>query len=98
MIDSHQAMFSYVSAEDRVQADHPLRPIRDLVDEIPRDMSRDFDGFRRPSRAAVDSVRAIVARATAPTVLLDRNERLLMAQLDDNILFRWFVQLIPEGT
>ena len=39
------AMFSYVSAEDRVPADHPLRPIGALVDEILRDMSRDFDGL-----------------------------------------------------
>ena len=48
------AMFSYVSAEDRVPADHPLRPIRALVDEILRDMWRDFDDLYarvgRPSR------------------------------------------------
>lgn len=46
------SMFSYVSAEDRVPGDHPLRPIRELVDEILRDMSRDFDGlYARVSRA-----------------------------------------------
>ncbi len=48
------AMSSYVSAEDRVPADHALRPIRTLVDEILRDMSRDYDGLLRPGRAAVD--------------------------------------------
>ena len=39
------AMFSYVSAEQRVPADHPLRAIRALVDEVLRDMSREFDGL-----------------------------------------------------
>ncbi len=70
------AMFSYVSAEDRVPADHPLRPIRALVDEILRDMSRDFDGLY-----------ARVGRPSIPP------ERLLMEQLDYNILLRWFVGL-----
>jgi transposase len=37
------SMFSYVSPEQRVPADHPLRAIRQLVDEILRDLSRDFD-------------------------------------------------------
>lgn len=37
-------MFSYVSPEARVPADHPLRPIRTLVDDVLRDMSREFDG------------------------------------------------------
>ena len=39
------AMFSYVSAEQRVPADHPLRAIRALVDDVLRDMSREFDGL-----------------------------------------------------
>ena len=37
------SMFSYVSPEQRVPRDHPLRPIRQLVDEILREMSREFD-------------------------------------------------------
>jgi transposase len=36
------AMFSYVSAEDRIPADHPPRAIRTLVDEIMPEMSRGF--------------------------------------------------------
>ena len=39
------SMFSYVSAEQRVPADHPLRAIRALVDEVLRDMSREFAGL-----------------------------------------------------
>ena len=44
-----EAMFSYVSAEQRVPADHPLRAIRVLVDEVLRDMSCEFDGLYAPS-------------------------------------------------
>jgi hypothetical protein len=39
------AMFSYVSAEERIPQDHPLRAIRALVDDVRRDMSREFDGL-----------------------------------------------------
>ena len=39
------AMFSYVSTEQRVPKDHPLRAIRTLVDGVLRDMSREFDGL-----------------------------------------------------
>ena len=39
------AMFSYVSAEQRVPADHPLRAIRALVGDVLRDISREFDGL-----------------------------------------------------
>ena len=39
------ALFSYVSAEQRVPEDHPLRPIRRLVDDVLREMSREFDGL-----------------------------------------------------
>jgi hypothetical protein len=49
------AMFSYVSAEQRVPADHPLRAVRALVDDVLREMSPEFDGLyarvgRRPFR------------------------------------------------
>ena len=39
------SMFSYVSAEQRVPSDHPLRTIRRLVDEVLRYMSKEFDGL-----------------------------------------------------
>ena len=44
------AMFSYVSAEQRVPQDHPLRAIRALVDDVLRDISREFDGDRHDQR------------------------------------------------
>ncbi len=65
------AMFSYVSAEQRVPPDHPLRAIRALVDDVLRDMSREFDGLYAARRAAVDSARAAAAGAAAADLLLD---------------------------
>jgi transposase len=86
-------MFSYVSAEDRVPADHPLRPIRALVDEILRDMSRDFDGlYARVGRPSIPPERLLRAQLLQLFYSI-RSERLLMEQLDYNILFRWFVGL-----
>jgi transposase len=87
------SMFSYVSAEDRVPADHPLRPIRVLVDEILRDMSRDFDGLSaRVGRPSIPPERLLRAQLLQLFYSI-RSERLLMEQLDYNILFRWFVGL-----
>ncbi len=52
------AMFSYVSVEERVPVDHPLRAIRTLVDDVLREMSREFDGLYarigRPSKTILD--------------------------------------------
>ena len=86
-------MFSYVSAEQRVPPDHPLRAIRALVDEVLRDMSREFDQLYatvgRPSIPPEQLLRALLLQIFYPI----RSERLLMEQLDYNLLFRWFVGL-----
>ena len=72
------SMFSYVSAEDRVPADHPLRPIRALVDEILRDMSRDFDGlYARVGRPSIPPERLLRAQLLQLFYSI-RSERLLM--------------------
>src|SRR6187455_2660418 len=85
------AMFSYVSAEQRVPPDHPLRAIRALVDEVLRDMSREFDGlYARVGRPSIPPERLLRAQLLQIFYSI-RSERLLMEQLDYNILFRWFV-------
>jgi transposase len=85
------AMFSYVSAEERIPADHPLRAIRTLVDEILREMSPDFGRLYattgRPSIPPERLLRALLLQIFYSI----RSERLLMEQLDYNLLFRWFV-------
>jgi transposase len=85
------AMFSYVSAEQRVPADHPLRAIRTLVDEVLRDMSREFDRlYARVGRPSIPPERLLRAQWLQVFYTI-RSERLLMEQLDYNLLFRWFV-------
>jgi transposase len=87
------SMFSYVSAERRVPQDHPLRAIRALVDEVLRDMSREFDGlYARVGRPSIPPERLLRAQLLQVFYSI-RSERLLMEQLDYNLLFRWFVGL-----
>jgi len=87
------SMFSYVSPEERVPKDHPLRPIRQLVDEILRGLSRDFDAlYARVGRPSIPPERLLRAQLLQIFYSI-RSERLLMEQLDYNILFRWFVGL-----
>jgi len=84
-------MFSYVSAEQRVPAEHPLRAIRALVDEVLRDMSREFEGlYARVGRPSIPPERLLRAQLLQIFYSI-RSERLLMEQLDYNLLFRWFV-------
>jgi len=85
------AIFSYLSPEERVPADHPLRKIRTLVDGVLKDMSPQFGKLYsevgRPSIAPERLLRALLLQIFYSV----RSERLLMEQLDYNLLFRWFV-------
>ena len=85
------SMFSYVSAEQRVPPEHPLRAIRTLVDDVLRDMSREFDRlYARVGRPSIPPERLLRAQLLQIFYSI-RSERLLMEQLDYNLLFRWFV-------
>ena len=86
-----EAMFSYVSPEQRVPKDHPLRPIREMVDTILQEMSPRFARLYphrgRPSIAPERLLRVLLLQIFYSV----RSERLLMEQLHYNLLFRWFV-------
>ena len=88
-----EGMFSYVRLEERVPADHPLRAIRTLVDAVLADLSPAFEELYarvgRPSMPPERLLRALLLQAFYTV----RSERLLMEQLDYNLLFRWFVGL-----
>jgi transposase len=93
-IDTTQSgMFSYVSPEQRVPKDHPLRSVRPLCDVALKALSREFDRMYsdvgRPSIAPEKLLRALLLQI----LYTIRSERLLMEQLDYNLLFRWFVGL-----
>jgi len=86
-------MFSYLSPEARVRKDHPLRAIRAMVDEVLTQLSRRFDTMYatvgRPSVAPEKLLRAQLLQMLYSI----RSERLLMEEMDYNLLFRWFVGL-----
>lgn len=87
------ALFSYVSPEDRVPRNHPLRTIRQLFDRALAELSPQFDALYarggRPSIPPEQLLRALLLQALYTV----RSERQLMEQLDYNILYRWFVGL-----
>jgi transposase len=86
-------IFSYLSPEMRVRKDHPLRAIREIVDEVLKRLSRRFDSMYakvgRPSIAPEKLLRAQLLQMLYSI----RSERLLMEEMDYNLLFRWFVGL-----
>lgn len=86
-------MFSYVSLEARVPQDHPLRPVRAMVDRALGQLSPTFEALYaadgRPSIPPEHLLRALLLQVLYTV----RSERQLMEQLDYNLLFRWFVGL-----
>lgn len=89
-------MWSYLSPEQRVPPDHPLRPIRAMVDQALQDLSPRFallySHTGRPSIPPEQLLRALLLQAFYSV----RSERQLMEQLDYNLLFRWFVGLAMD--
>jgi transposase len=87
------AMWSYVPMERRIPVDHPLRRLRPMVDGALAELSPQFDALYsrvgRPSIAPEKLLRALLLQV----LYTIRSERLLMEQLDYNLLFRWFVGL-----
>jgi len=86
-------MFSYLSPEQRVPADHPLRAIRQMTDRVLAKLSQKFtrmySTIGRPSIAPEKLLRALLLQVLYTV----RSERMLMEQLEYNLLFRWFVGL-----
>src|ERR1700690_1750253 len=92
--DTQQSsMFSYLSPEQRVPANHPLRPIRLMVDDALKSLSpafsRLYSAFGRRSIPPEKLLRALLLQVLYTV----RSERMLMEQLEYNMLFRWFVGL-----
>jgi transposase len=86
-------MFSYLSPEQRVRADHPLRAIRAMTDRVfaalsPR-FTKMYSDIGRPSIPPEQLLRALVLQSLYTV----RSERLLMEEIDYSVLFRWFVGL-----
>ena len=86
-------VFSYISPEQRVRSDHPLRPIRRMVDEILKQLSPQFNKmYAKVGRPSIPPEQLLRAQLLQMLYSV-RSERLLMEEIDYNILFRWFVGL-----
>jgi transposase len=89
-------LFSYISPEARVPAAHPLRKVRELVrdvlGELNRSLSKLYASEGRPSIPPEQLLSALLLQVFYGI----RSERQLMEQLDDNLLYRWFVGLSPD--
>ena len=86
-------LFSYMRLENRIPENHPLRSVREMVDRALLQMNRRFEELYaeggRPSIAPERLLRGLLLQVLYTV----RSERLLMEQLDYNLLFRWFVGL-----
>jgi transposase len=86
-------VFTYVSPEQRIPHDHPLRQLRVMTDEALRELKPRFSGLYaktgRPSIAPEKLLRALLLQVLCSA----RSERMLMEQLDYSLLFRWIVGL-----
>lgn len=88
-----QSLFSYISIEDRIAADHPLRRMKHLTDTVLATMSQQFDEIYaeggRPSIAPERLLRALLVQC----LFSIRSERALIEYIDFNMMYRWFVGL-----
>jgi transposase len=86
-------VFSYISPEQRVPKDHPLRAIRRMVDAALQELSPQFDSvYAKVGRPSIPPEQLLRAQLLQMFYSV-RSERLLMEELDYNVLFRWFVGL-----
>src|SRR5678816_4358741 len=90
--DHQQAdMYSYLSPEARVRADHPLRAIRTMADQALTNMSPRFDAmYAKTGRPSIPPEKLLRAQLIQMLYSV-RSERLLMEEIDYSMLFRWFV-------
>lgn len=90
-------LFSYLSPEQRILADHPVRAIGTMTDAA-RELSRQFEGLYatigRPSVPPEKLLRELLLQVLYSV----RSERLLMEELQYNLLFRWLVGLNIDDT
>lgn len=86
-------MFSYVTMERRIAANHPIRAIRAMVDEVLRQMDSTFSAmYARRGRPSIAPERLLRAQLLMVLYSISSEQR-LMEQLNYNLLFRWFVGL-----
>lgn len=96
-----ESLFSLKKLDDFVPAQHPLRAIRAMVNDALSQLEELFAGMYedaskggRPSIAPQKLLRAMLLQVLYSV----RSERLLMEQVQYNLLFRWFIGLSMEDS
>jgi transposase len=89
----NDGLFSYVRPESRIPKNHPLRWIRRLTDAALSDLSADFETLYGKTGSLSVPPEQLLRALLLQAFYTVRSERQLMEQLDDNLLFRWFVGL-----
>ena len=86
-------IFSYLSPEERVRRDHPLRAVRAMVDKVLKQLSPRFDTmYAKVGRPSIPPEQLLRAQLLQLLYSI-RSERLLMEEIDYSMLFRWFIGL-----
>jgi len=95
--DTKQAtLFSLVSPEQRVPADHPLRPIKALTERVLSTLSRTFGRmYSKTGRPSIPPERLLKAQILIALYSV-RSDRMFCEQLDYNLLFRWFLDMTMD--
>jgi transposase len=94
--DKQSSMFSIVSPERRIPADHPLRRIKAMADEILAGMSSTFDAmYSSVGRPSIPPERLLKSQVLMALYTV-RSDRQFCEQLDYNLLFRWFLDMSAD--
>ena len=95
-VDPQSGLFSYVSIDERIPKDHPLRRIKAQADVVLSSMNMALEAMYaergRPSIAPERLLKATLLIALYSV----RSERLFCEMLDYNMLFRWFLDMNLE--
>jgi transposase len=86
-------LFSYVSMEDRIPQDHPLRRIKSLLEPLLRELSREFDKLYADIGRRSIPPEYLLKASLLQMLYSIRSERLLVEEINYNLLFRWFIGL-----
>ena len=93
--NSQPAMFFAIDLDDRIRADHPLRPIKRTVDTELARLSDLFDAaYANEGRPSVPPERLLKAMLLQCLYSL-RSERQFVERIDTDLLFRWFLDMDP---
>ena len=93
MIHDQNRIFICHSTRDRIPANHPLRIVKDIADRDLKEVSRNFGRVRIPTDRSFIPPGKLLRALLLQVLYSIPTERLLLEQLDYNLLFRWFVGL-----